>query len=101
MARRSLTSKQQHVLEFLQQYFLEHGTSPLIREVQAGCQIHSYKSTLDRLNALERKGYIKRIPNKHYGIRVIKPFSIPSPARESPVTELQTAHPVASVGEAL
>jgi SOS-response transcriptional repressor LexA len=42
----------------------------LIREIQLGCQIASYKSALDRLNALERKGFIKRTPNKHRGIRL-------------------------------
>ena len=96
MTRRLLTRKQQHVLEFLQHHFLEHHASPLIREVQAGCQIHSYKSTLDRLNALERKGYIKRIPNKHYGIRLLKTLSA-EPASE----ELQVAQPAVPVGEAL
>ena len=49
---------------------LENRYSPLIREIQAGCQITSYKSALDRLNALERKGFIKRTPNKHRGIKV-------------------------------
>jgi hypothetical protein len=36
------------------------------------CQINSYKSIVDRLNALERKGYIKRVANKHRGIRVLR-----------------------------
>ena len=44
----------------------------MIREIQLGCQIASYKSALDRLNALERKGFIKRAPNKHRGIRVLR-----------------------------
>ena len=60
------------MLEFIQHFYAEHRHSPLIREVQAGCQITSYKSVLDRLNALERKGYLKRIPNKHRGIRLIR-----------------------------
>ena len=96
MTKRLLTHKQHIVLDFLQRYFLEHHGSPLIREVQAGCQINSYKSTLDRLNALERKGYIKRIPNKHYGIRLLKP------ALEEPVAasaQQETPSPL-PVGEA-
>jgi len=40
--------------------------------VQDGCAIFSYKSALDRLNALERKGLIRRMPNKHRGIRVVR-----------------------------
>ena len=68
----SLTHKQQAVLDFLQGYFDEHRRSPLIREIQLGCQITSYKSVLDRLNALERKGLIKRAPNKHRGIKLVR-----------------------------
>ena len=68
----SLTQKQRTVFEFIQRYFSEHRQSPLIREIQAACQITSYKSALDRLNALEHKGVIKRIPNKHRGIRLVR-----------------------------
>jgi len=74
-----LTKKQQVVLEFLRQYFLQHRRSPLIREIQIGCQIVSYKSVLDRLNALERKSLIKRLPNKHRGIRLSRQSQQPTP----------------------
>ena len=70
MSKLLLTPKQHAVFEFVQHYIAEHRQSPLIREIQLACQILSYKSALDRLNALERKGYLKRIPNKHRGIRV-------------------------------
>lgn len=66
----SLTQKQQTVLEFIRRYVAECGRAPLIREVQRGCDISSYKSVIDRLNALERKGWIDRTPNKHRGIRL-------------------------------
>jgi len=86
VAKKTLTSKQLAVLEFIQRYFTEHRKSPLIREIQLGCQIASYKSVLDRLNALEHKGYIKRVPNKHRGIKPLRkdtdgavPFSAASP----------------------
>jgi len=65
-----VTQKQQAVLEFIRNYIAEHRQSPLIREVQLGCQIASYKSAIDRLNALERKGFIRRTPNKHRGIKL-------------------------------
>ena len=67
-----VTSKQQVVLDFIQRYVAEHKKAPLIREIQEGCSITSYKSAVDRLNALERKGLIGRRPNKHRGIRVKK-----------------------------
>lgn len=81
----ALTGKQQTVLAFIRQYFLEHRRSPLIREIQLACQIASYKSVLDRLNALEHKGYIKRLPNKHRGIRVVRRANAPAENRPASV----------------
>ena len=72
LASFTLTQKQQAVYDFIQRYFHDHSKSPLIREIQFGCQITSYKSALDRLNALERKGMIRRIPNKHRGIKLTR-----------------------------
>ena len=72
MTQRTLTEKQQTVFDFIHRYISEHRRSPLIREVQLGCQIASYKSAIDRLNALERKRFIKRLPNKHRGIRLVR-----------------------------
>ena len=72
MAKRSLTKKQHAMLASIERYFNEHRCSPLIREIQAACQIASYKSAIDRLNALEHKGFIKRVPNKHRGIRMLR-----------------------------
>ena len=74
------------MFDFLQSYFSEHRKFPLIREVQAGCEISSYKSALDRLNALERKGYIKRTPNKHRGIRIVRHAAAsPLPVKATPL----------------
>lgn len=65
-----LTQKQQTVLAYLQRYIGEHRRSPFLREIQDACRIASYKSVIDRLNALERKGFIKRTPNKHRAIHI-------------------------------
>jgi len=43
---------------------------PYIREIQEGCNIQSYKSAVDKLLALEKKGYIKRSINKHRSIKL-------------------------------
>ncbi len=63
-----LTAKQWPVYEFIKSYLNRYRIAPYIHEVQTACQIRSYKSALDRLVALERKGFIKRAPNKHRGI---------------------------------
>ena len=70
MSKLLLTPKQHAVFEFVQHYTAEHRHVPLIQEIQCACQMASYKSALDRLNALEHTGYLKRIPNKYRGIRV-------------------------------
>ena len=82
----TLTQKQQTLYEYVTRYLSEHRQSPLIREIQAACQIVSYKSAVDRLNALERKGFIKRVPNKHRGIRLAKRSA---PAPQPTVSQLQ------------
>jgi len=60
------------VFDYIQGYIAEHHKSPLIREIQAECRIISYKSAIDRLGALEHKGFIKRVPNKHRGIKIAR-----------------------------
>lgn len=72
-----LTEKQQRVLEYIRRYMTERGLAPLIREVKDGCQIASYKSVIDRLNALEHKGFIRRRPNQHRGIEILHQEAMP------------------------
>lgn len=80
-----LTEKQEAILRYLQVYLMTHKQSPLIREIQSGCGIASYKSTVDRLNALERKGWIERVTNRHRGIQLLRRLEdAPSPSVESP-----------------
>jgi len=95
----SLTQKQQAVYDFIQSYFVEYRCSPLIREIQLGCRITSYKSAIDRLNTLERKGYIKRVPNKHRGIKLFtRSLPLAEPSAE-PTPEPAHAHETAPTRE--
>jgi len=72
----------------------------LIREIQIGCGIASYKSAIDRLNALERKGYIKRAPHKHRGIRLAK-RAIQAGGQEAPLVPQGATREEASLEGAL
>lgn len=72
MKSQRLTPRQQSIYDFVKAYLEANRVGPYIREIQAGCGIRSYKSVVDRLNALERKGFIKRAANKHRGIRVVR-----------------------------
>ena len=74
-----LTLQQEKVYLFIRDYVARNRCSPYIREIQESCQIHSHKSVIDRLTALERKGYIKRKINQHKGIRLVNNFRSPEP----------------------
>ena len=63
-----LTKKQDAVYGFIRAYIEKNNRSPYIREIQEGCGIVSYKGAIDKLLALERKGYIQRKLNKHRSI---------------------------------
>ena len=76
-------------MDYIQRYLAEYGCGPLIREIQLGCHIVSYKSTIDRLIALERKRLIERIPNKHRGIRLAE--SRPSTVVSGDIPSLEGA----------
>ena len=66
----NLTTKQSEVFNYIKDYIAKNNVGPFIREVQEGCRIASYKTAVDKLLLLEKKGFIKRELNKHRGIRV-------------------------------
>lgn len=68
MDRYALTDKQREVYVYIANYMERNSKSPYIREIQEGCGIQCYKSAVDKLLALEKKGYIKRAMNKHRSI---------------------------------
>ena len=70
MKASNLTVRQSEVLTYIKGYIEKNNISPLIREVQTGCSIASYKAAVDKLLVLEKKGFIKRELNKHRGIHI-------------------------------
>ena len=70
MSNYLLTKKQDDVYSFIKSYIEKNNHSPYIWEIQKGCGITSYKGVVDKLLALERKGYIRRKLNKHRSIAV-------------------------------
>ena len=55
-----LTARQESVLDFLKTFFAERGYAPSLREICAFFGIKSPKNAAKHLDALERKGYIRR-----------------------------------------
>ena len=68
MRQYNLTQKQLNVYNYVKEYIDKNNKSPYVREIQEACGINSYKIALDRLSALEKKGYIRRRLNKHRSI---------------------------------
>ncbi len=59
-----LTDRQREIYDYLVQHYKEYGYPPTIREIGFRFSIRSTKGVVDHLNALERKGYIKRAMGK-------------------------------------
>jgi len=57
---KELTEKQKQVLDFIEEYQLNNGSSPTIREIREFMGVASDNSVLKHLNALEKKGFIEK-----------------------------------------
>ena len=70
-----LTEKQFELLKYIHQRITENGISPSYDEMKVAVNLHS-KSGIHRLiNALEERGYIRRLPNRARALEILKhPF---------------------------
>src|SRR6185437_4922287 len=66
-----LTERQQRVLGFIESQIKKHGYPPTIREIGRHLGIKSTNGVNDHLNALERKGFIKRQDHKSRTLSVV------------------------------
>ncbi|MGJ3242460.1 MAG: transcriptional repressor LexA [Opitutales bacterium] len=67
---KDLTLRQQEILGFLQVHQTKQGYWPSIREIQEHFQFKSTNAVMGHLRALERKGYISRIPGQARTFRI-------------------------------
>lgn len=70
-----LTSRQRQFLEAIEAYVRDHGVAPTVRELAALLRVRSPNAVRQHLKALERKGYLRRMPRRPRGM---------VPARRSP-----------------
>src|SRR5512143_3008949 len=77
---RGLTEKQERILNFILEYVGEKGYPPSIREIGNAFDISSLRGVTVHLDALERKGYIKRMSTSR-SITVIGRTGATAPAR--------------------
>ena len=74
--RKSLTKKQDRIFGFVRKHVQDIGYPPTVREIGMAFSI-SEKGAHDHLNAIEKKGYIRRIPkeaarHRNFGICATK-----------------------------
>ena len=77
---RGLTDKQERILNYIVEYVEDKGYPPSIREIGTAFEISSLRGVTVHLDALERKGYIKRA-NTSRSITVIGKTGATSPKR--------------------
>ena len=84
--RKPLTKKQDRVFEFIRKHVQDIGYPPTVREIGMNFGI-SEKGAYDHLNAIEKKGYIRRMPKKPRAIEILEfvPQKLPQTAVEIPI----------------
>lgn len=73
MARHTtITPAQQETFSYLKKYIAKNSESPTILDMSKEFGLRSLRSVTQRLEALERKGLIRRDPFQHRGIQVLR-----------------------------
>ncbi len=70
MRQSALTQRQAQILSFIEAHILSSGFSPTISEIQGQFSFKSPNAVQEHLKALERKGQIRRNPNKWRGLEL-------------------------------
>jgi repressor LexA len=79
----SLTPRQRRVLEVIREWVERFGYPPSVREIGEAVGLTSTSSVAHQLRALERKGYLRRDPNRPRAVG-IRPADAESAASEAP-----------------
>jgi repressor LexA len=70
MATKQLTDRQRRVYELIRELIINRGYGPTVREIGEAFGIKSPNGVMCHLRALERKGLIRRSPNKSRAIEL-------------------------------
>jgi len=73
MAVKSLSPKQERIINFVTEFLRDKGYPPTIRDIAAGCGISSTSVVAYNLNKLEQAGYIRRRSDISRGIKFLAP----------------------------
>jgi repressor LexA len=70
MAVKSLSPKQERIINFITEFLHDRGYPPTVRDIAAGCGISSTSVVVYNLNKLEQAGYIRRHSDISRGIEL-------------------------------
>jgi repressor LexA len=73
MAIKSLSPKQERIINFVTEFLHDKGYPPTIRDIAAGCEISSTSVVAYNLDKLEQAGYIRRHSDISRGIKFLDP----------------------------
>jgi len=73
MAVKSLSPKQERIINFVTEFLHDKGYPPTIRDIAAGCGISSTSVVAYNLDKLEQAGYIRRYSDISRGIQFLTP----------------------------
>ena len=73
MAIKSLSPKQERIINFVTEFLNDKGYPPTIRDIAAGCEISSTSVVAYNLNKLAQAGYIRRHSDISRGIKFLTP----------------------------
>ena len=68
----TLTEVQEQTLALIKRYISTHGQPPTLTELQKALKLSSLRSVTQRIEALERKGFIARDRFQHRSIRILE-----------------------------
>ena len=68
---KALSSKQQHIIDFIRRFWVDKGYPPTIRDIVSGCGISSTSVVVYHLDILKKEGYIHRHPEVSRGIELL------------------------------
>jgi len=87
MHQRRPTKRQEEVLSFIREHIEWHGYAPSLREISTHLGISGPQNARKHIEALEKKGYIKRTPRLARGIEIMgEPAEISSvPPQKIPI----------------
>ena len=71
VSSKKMPPRRQRILGFLQEFYLENGIPPTVRDIQKSCDISSTSVVDYNLDKLEQAGYINRRPDVARGIKIL------------------------------